>query len=75
MSREVRISCDHCNEDITSAGSMPTFRLRLVAEALPHASKIVNAVLVQPPIKEDKYFCDFICLGEWLRKDQMYRRK
>ena len=63
MPKKIRVSCDHCGEDISSTGSMPTFRLRLIAEALPHLARSIKAVLVRPPIKEELVtFCHRLSL-------------
>lgn len=64
--REVKINCDGCGKDITSTDAMPRFRLHLLAEALSHTSAIVYAIIRQPPIEEDCYFCDFDCLRNWI---------
>lgn len=66
--REVKITCDGCGKDITNTAQMPAFRLHLLAEALPHTSNSVYAVLVYPPIESDCYFCDTSCLKSWLTK-------
>lgn len=63
--REEKTTCNNCGADITNTGKTPKFRLRLVAEALPHTASTIHAVLVYPPIKEDHHFCNLKCLQEW----------
>lgn len=62
------ITCDNCEKDITKTGAMPTFRLKLSSEALPQEGGITFAVVVYPLLDGDKYFCDRICLVEWLEQ-------
>jgi hypothetical protein len=66
MGKQIQILCDNCSRDLTSTGASPQFRLHLMAEALPHTSVAIHAVMVYPPIKEDKYFCGLSCLEAWL---------
>jgi len=68
MVKQVTIFCDSCGKDITLAGSKPTFRLRLEAEKVPHATGLIKAVLVRPPIKHDKHFCSLSHLADWLKE-------
>ena len=65
--KEVKITCDNCGKDITTTGAMPTYRLHLSAEPLPHTGNAVFAVMVYPPIENDKYFCDVKCLKEFFK--------
>lgn len=69
MGKQVKILCDNCERDITSTGASPQFRLHLKAEPLPHTSNSIHAIMVCPPIKEDKYFCNLSCLEGWCISD------
>lgn len=63
---QITITCDYCNKSIASTGKMPRFRLHLASEPLSHTSNMIFAVMVPPPITEDKYFCDLPHLLGWL---------
>ncbi len=77
MAKEVMVLCDGCGRDITFAkvAMPPAFRLHLRAEALPQLNTPVLLVLVQPPIKEDKYFCNFSCLAGWLERKMGHKEE
>lgn len=62
----IQISCDYCDDNLTSTGGMPRFRLRLMSESVPHRGGSVFAVIVNPDITEDKYFCNRSHLLGWL---------
>ena len=65
---KVEITCDYCGKDITVTSETPAFRLKLSAEGLPHTSKGIYTVLVNPPISSDCHFCNLACLAAWLNE-------
>jgi len=69
--KNIKITCDSCEKDITETESMPTFRLVLSSEKLPSSSNSTYAVLVSPPIGHTHYFCNLICLKRWLDARQL----
>jgi hypothetical protein len=70
-----KIICDQCHGDLTSAGSMPDFRLKLMAENLPFESGCVFSTYVVPPIKNDQHFCGMACLRKWLDVDTWHLKE
>jgi len=66
MGKDIKITCDNCEKDLSSTAGMPDFRLKLSSESLPNTSDITFAVYVSPDIDEDLYFCGLGCLKEWI---------
>lgn len=60
-----KITCDSCERDITYTDDMPAFRLRLTTESLQHLADMICAVIVDPQLERDYYFCDLACLCNW----------
>ena len=73
--KETKITCDYCEQDLTSTGSYPMYRLRLAAERLPHDCSAIYDIYIIPPIENDNYFCGLGCLGKWLEKLEETRTK
>lgn len=62
-----KLTCDQCGIDVTNAGPMPNYRLRLTSEAQPHGGGAVFALIVNPDIPVGVYdFCSKRCLTGWL---------
>lgn len=68
--KEIKITCDHCNRDLTTTGSMPDYRICLSAESMPHDTNVIYSVMVYPPFDRDKFFCGLECLKKWLLKEE-----
>lgn len=64
--KTIEIKCDACEADLTDAGSMPTYRLQLGAEAVPNSGSIICSVAVRPDLERQYHFCGIPCLGKWM---------
>jgi len=66
--QKTKVSCDHCEADLSCAGAHPAYRLVLQSESLPSDSPIKFAVRVHPPINNPHHFCGLTCLKAWATK-------
>lgn len=64
-----KISCDHCERDLTGGSAMPGYRLTIAPERIPTGDH-EYAVMVHPPMPLQRHhFCGWPCLDQW-RADQ-----
>lgn len=68
MGKQVKITCDSCDTDITYAGVDGQFRLHLQSELIPSDLDIVSLGIRRHQVTEPKYFCDLRCLNDWLTR-------
>lgn len=71
MSEFRRITCDFCDKDLTTCGSMPTYALRLINREVRTSSDVVFAVAVYPLLKNDLDFCSVRCLKDWIAREDL----
>lgn len=64
-----KITCDHCERDLTYSGGCVEHSLVLSDRHFsgPPGPPVIDVYFV-PLLEEDKHFCDFRCLNEWLKK-------
>lgn len=62
------VVCDNCQHEISCTTNSVDYRLALKVKALPIKPGIsyVTDMLMYPPIKEDKHFCNLYCLKKWV---------
>ena len=60
--KTVEVLCDGCGKDITDTREMPSYRIGVYCEKLPHTSNIVLGVMVSPPLNREHHFCGLSCL-------------
>jgi len=65
--KRTKITCDHCERDITEGGSSLEFRLVLSQERLANHTGYESAVMVYPPLKHTMHFCNKACLADWIK--------
>lgn len=66
MGRDVEVSCDVCEADLTSTGNCVDYRLVLVSERRASVGGFVTDVAIAPPVDRAYYFCGLWCLAEWI---------
>ncbi len=64
MAKEGTIRCSYCERSFESVYKPFIYRLKLVSEASP--DKLYSTVC--PAISQDHYFCEVVCLREWVNK-------
>lgn len=69
--KTVEIKCDACGGDLTDAGSMPTFRLSLQAEAVANSGNFMYAIAVHPELRRTYHFCRLNCLDLWRDRERL----
>lgn len=65
-----KVTCDHCDKDLTSTGNCEDWRLVLANERV-HSwspSGIVTAMHVPPSLDRSHHFCGLGCLHAWIEK-------
>ena len=67
--RDNTIRCDHCGDDLTTTTNCVDYRLRLSVERIPSAGGVVTLMNIAPPMDDDKDFCGFACLRQWLENN------
>lgn len=63
--KDVKITCDACNANLTDMGVAPSYRLHLLK-----TNFVFDAVASysRPHLHRDYHFCDLDCLGDWIRQ-------
>jgi hypothetical protein len=61
-----KITCDHCNADITYTGNCVDYRILLRSEEMQSRGGAVTAMMLYPPTGHDKHFCGNGCLKNWV---------
>lgn len=66
--KKIQIICDGCEGDITYTKNAIDYRLTLCSESISISPEVSHAIMtmINPSIKENKYFCDLFCLKRWL---------
>lgn len=74
MPKEIKIICDCCANDLTYTSNYEDYYLVLSSShKLPwfaqkgERSGAVTCMLIEPPIKENRYFCGLECLNKWMQ--------
>lgn len=67
------IKCDHCDSLLNEPDPYPDYYLNLTAKPKP-TTDIVYAVMVYPPIDQNKDFCGLKCLQEWINNAQYLKK-
>lgn len=68
MGKDITITCDCCNADLTVTGNCEDYRLTLTVEHIPSWGGAVTAMAAWPPLSHDAYFCNIKCLKDWIAK-------
>lgn len=68
MPLESKITCDHCNADLTFSRGGYDHCLKLSDREYGPLGNIVLDYLIYPIIDKDKYFCGLGCLKKWTEK-------
>lgn len=66
MPKEIKITCNNCDKDISHSIDTPAWRIALTNEPIPIVSSSVKAISVQPHLAQDAYFCCWRCLTDWI---------
>lgn len=66
--KEVKITCDECQKDLSVTGPMPRFRVTIHCEKLPSDSEVQYAVFTEPHFYGERHFCNPCCLALWSKK-------
>ena len=69
MPKEIKITCDNCDKDITYTDRMPAYRVVIDCERLQNVSNSEFAINVIPPIPNTLYFCSLGCMKNYFEKD------
>lgn len=62
-----KITCDCCQNDITTTGNCIGYRIALINQNRPSYSKsgVVTSAGAYPSLKQDYHFCNLPCLNKW----------
>lgn len=68
--RKQSLICDNCGTELVEDTQYPAkFSLELTAINTGYnTSDITYAVIVKPPFREAKHFCNIQCITEWLKR-------
>ena len=64
--KEVKITCDNCNIDLTCCGQVLDYRLNLLYESIPSNSMVISNSFEPPLPTKDNHFCGVGCLKKRL---------
>lgn len=64
--KTTRITCDHCEKDITYTENATGWRLAVINEPIPSRGEVVTSAMVYPLLERDMYFCSRQCLYVFL---------
>lgn len=74
--KDVKVTCDGCERDLTTTGNSEAYRLCLKSESIPSRGGVVTDMVAFPTgITRMKHFCDVQCLVKWLQKENWYHGK
>jgi len=62
MGRDITITCDTCQQNLTSTGNCVDYRLVVQAENIPTRGGAVTAMMIYPPVEREYIFCNLGCL-------------
>ena len=75
MGRDIKVTCDQCEHDLTYTGNCEDWRLVLTYEAQTPwyvregmRGGAVTAMAIAPPVDRTYTFCDLGCLAAWLAR-------
>lgn len=66
MGKNVTVTCDNCNADLTYTYNCIDYRLALMNQHMPSKGGAVTAMLIHPIIDKDAYFCGIKCMKKWI---------
>jgi hypothetical protein len=68
MPKEVKVTCDQCERNITSTSNCEGWRIALLNERIPSRGGLVTLMSSHPHLDKDCYFCSFKCLFDWIKR-------
>ncbi len=64
----VKYTCDAFQRDLTEGTDMPSFRLELAPQDVPHSGDISSRAGIRPEIERYYHFCGLGCLKNWINR-------
>ena len=73
MTKNINVTCDHCQRDITYANNCNTYRISLSNESMlihPCTNPEITMAFY-PHLSHNMNFCNMDCLKSWVTKEIM----
>lgn len=67
--KEIKVTCDYCNQNLTSTSNCIDWRIKISNDQIPCCGEFVTSMMIYEPIDGgDKHFCGIGCMKKWVNK-------